>query len=72
MPAAAPPDLVEQGLTYYDIRGLLGVAETAATEPAVQSVGLYLLAWTMFAAAVRRPLLPLSFLTFQSAIVNHR
>ena len=58
MPAAAPLDLVAQGLTYYDIRGLLSVAETAATEPIVQSVGLYLLSWTMIAVAVRHPLLP--------------
>ena len=43
---------LEQGFAYYDIRGLLGVVETAATEPTVQSVGLYLLSWGMFAATV--------------------
>ena len=43
-----------QGLTYYDIRGMLGVTETAATEPLVQTIGLYLLSWTIFAASVRQ------------------
>lgn len=41
-----------QGIVYIDIRAMLSVFEAPATEPLVQSIGLYLLAWLLFLASV--------------------
>jgi len=43
--------LVLQGLIFFDIRGLLSVFESPATEPLAQSIGLYILAWLMLSVA---------------------